>query len=149
VRTKDCEICGNPIASKAFTCRFCGANQSVESFSVSKRRVVRVVIKQGMPTVDDAMADLDRSLRQCLAGGVKVVRLVHGYGSTGRGGRIRDAARRELGHWLRRGEVTEVVYGERYESMTEPGRTLLTKYPELQSTLRDDSGNPGMTMVVM
>ena len=31
-KTKDCEVCGNPIPAQAFTCQFCNSAQSVENF---------------------------------------------------------------------------------------------------------------------
>jgi hypothetical protein len=76
-----------------------------------------------------------------------VLKVIHGYGSTGRGGKIRDAVRRELGRMLARGEVAAVVPGEEYSSATLAGRDLLSRFKELKASERPDSSNHGITLV--
>ena len=96
-----------------------------------------------------ALERLERDLREARACEAKVVRVIHGYGSSGRGGKIRDAVRRELGRKLARGEVTDVTLGENYSSTTNAGRDLLSRFRELNPTERSDSANPGLTIVEM
>ena len=79
----------------------------------------------------------------------KLIRIIHGYGSSGRGGKIRDAVRRELGRKLARGEVKAVTPGENYSSTTNAGRDLLARFKELKTTERSDTHNPGLTIVEM
>ena len=97
--------------------------------------------------MEQALARLERDLREAQACGAKVVRFIHGYGSSGRGGKIRDAVRRELGRKLARGEVKTVIPGENYSSTTNSGRDLLSRFKELKTTERSDSLNPGLTIV--
>ena len=146
-KSKDCEICGNPIPAQAFTCRFCNASQSVENFLKTRERVIRSNLEAGLPTVEQALERLESDLREARACGAKVVRVIHGYGSSGRGGKIRDAVRRELGRKLARGEVRAVVPGENYSPTTNAGRDLLSRFRELQPTERSDSLNPGLTII--
>ncbi|MEI8285386.1 MAG: Smr/MutS family protein [bacterium] len=145
--TKDCETCGNPIPAKAFTCRFCDASQSVENFPKTRERVIRSNLEAGLPTVAQALERLERDLREARACEAKVVRVIHGYGSSGRGGKIRDAVRRELGRKLARGEVKDVTPRENYSSTTNAGRDLLSRFRELQPTERSDSNNPELTII--
>ena len=133
--TKDCETCGNPIPAQAFTCRFCDASQSVENFPKTQERVAQ------------ALERLERDLREARACEAKVVRVIHGYGSSGRGGKIRDAVRRELGRKLARGEVKDVTPGENYSSTANAGRDLLSRFKELKTTERSDNSNHGLTIV--
>ena len=108
---------------------------------------MRSNLEAGLPTVEQALARLERDLREARACGAKLVRIIHGYGSSGRGGKIRDAVRRELGRKLARGEVRAVVPGESYSSTTNSGRDLLSRVRELQPTERSDNSNPGLTIV--
>jgi ribosomal protein L40E len=147
LKTKDCEQCGNPIPVRAFTCRFCGISQSLENFPKTVERVVIANLENGMPTVEQALERFRRRLREASASGAKVQKVIHGYGSTGRGGKIRDALRRELGRMLARGEVATVVVGEEYSSTTLAGRDLLSRFKELKATERSDSSNHGITLV--
>lgn len=146
-KTKDCERCGNPIPAHSFTCRFCGFSQSLENFPKISERVVIANLENGMPTVEQALERFRRRLREASASGARVLKVIHGYGSTGRGGKIRDAVRRELGRMLARGEVGAVVAGEEYSSATLAGRDLLARFKELKATERSDSLNPGITLV--
>jgi hypothetical protein len=147
MKTKDCEICGNPIPAQSFTCRFCDASQSVENFPKTRERVIRSNLEAGLPTVVHALERLERDLREARACGAKLVRIIHGDGSSGRGGKIRDAVRRELGRMLARGEVAAVVPGEEYSSANIAGRDLLSRFKELKATERPDSSNHGITLV--
>jgi hypothetical protein len=146
-KTKDCEQCGNPIPARAFTCGFCGGSQSLENFPKTIERVISANLENGMPTVEQALDRFRRRLREASASGAKVLRVIHGYGSTGRGGKIRDAVRRELGRMLARGEAVAVVAGEDYGSATVAGRDLLTRFKELKATERSDSMNHGITLI--
>jgi len=146
-KTKDCEVCGNPIPAQAFTCRFCDTSQSVENFPKTLERLISSNLEAGRPSAEQALERLERTLREARSCKAKVVRLIHGYGSSGRGGKIRDAVRRELGRELARGEVRAVVPGESYSSTTNSGRDLLSRFKELKPTEHSDSANPGITIV--
>lgn len=145
--TKDCEVCGNPLPTQAFTCRFCDASQSVENFPQAQERVISSNLEAGLPSAEQSLERLERTLREARSCKAKVVRLIHGYGSTGRGGKIRDAVRRELGRKLARGEICAVVHGDNYSSTTNAGRDLLSRFKELKTTERSDSSNPGLTII--
>jgi hypothetical protein len=58
-----------------------------------------------MPTVAQALQHLDRELARARQAGCGVVKLVHGYGSTGAGGEIRVAVQRRLAEMAGRGEI--------------------------------------------
>ena len=147
MKTKDCEVCGNPIPAQAFTCQFCNSAQSVKNFPKTRERVISSNLEAGLPSADQSLEQLERTLREARSCGAKVVRLIHGYGSTGRGGKIREAVRRELGRKLARGEVRAVVHGENYSPNANATRDLLSRFKELKTTERPDSGNPGLTLI--
>jgi hypothetical protein len=147
MKTKDCEVCGNPIPAQAFTCQFCNSAQSVENFPKTRERVISSNLEAGLPTAEQASERLERTIREARSCGAKVVRLIHGYGSTGRGGKIRDAVRRELGRKLARGEVRAVVHGENYSANANAARDLLSRFKELKATERPDTLNPGLTVI--
>ena len=47
-------------------------------------------IKENLPTVDEALAALRNELMSARHQGIKVVKIVHGYGSSGKGGAIKQ-----------------------------------------------------------
>ncbi len=48
-----------------------------------------VNIEKGMPTAKDAMLRLEQALRTARAKREPAIKIIHGYGSSGRGGAIR------------------------------------------------------------
>ncbi len=146
--TKDCEICGNGIPGESVVCKFCGSPQSARRGPSGPREDVRVInIKEGHPTVDEAMARLEADLLRARQAGVRVVRLIHGWGSGGTGGRIREACRGYLGRQLRSRQIRGFVPGDDYSATTAAGRGLMSRHPDLRKCERSDAGNPGITFV--
>ena len=64
-----------------------------------------VNLEAGMPTVATAKSLLSQALRTAKATGTHLVKLIHGYGSTGKGGAIRSAVRKDLEERQRLGQI--------------------------------------------
>lgn len=110
-------------------------------------RIDTVELKAGMPTVAEARVRLATELQRGRSGGAGVLKLVHGYGSTGKGGRIRTALRAELAQLRTAGRVRSVVTGETFSIFDEETRTLLDRHPALRRDADLERGNPGITIV--
>lgn len=110
-------------------------------------RIETIHLKAGMPTVDMALRRLSTELQRARSAGVAVLKLVHGYGSTGKGGRIRTALRAELTALQAGSEVGRVVFGESFSIFDAQTRDLLDRYPELRRDADLEASNPGMTLV--
>ena len=140
-------MCGNEIPAAAAVCPFCATPQSVRSQAPSRVEVETCNIKEGKPIAADALRHLDAAVARAQAGGTKVLRIIHGWGSGGVGGVIRDEARGSLKRMKAAGRIRGVVHGEDYGDRTNAGRALLQRCPSLRSALRTDSANPGITFV--
>ena len=55
-----------------------------------------VILKDGMPSVEQARARLSSEIHVAQQSGLKVLKIVHGYGSTGVGGDLRIALQSTL-----------------------------------------------------
>jgi hypothetical protein len=146
-RTKDCDTCGNPIPIDAPTCRFCGHRQTGFGASARAETVRTINLESGMPTVEEAMKRMESKLSLAIAQGVRVVRFVHGYGSSGKGGKIREACRRALSAMLQRNQIKNFIRGEDYSAARLSAQEMVRRIPELKSSSRTDSDNPGITLV--
>lgn len=146
---KDCTTCGNQIESSARKCPYCEQPQTIVS-SEAKQRVRRTIVtvnlEEGRPFVEEALHRMDRQLYEARTKGISVVRLIHGYGSSGTGGAIKRAVRKELESALQHGSIKHYVSGEDYQH-SETGRNLRSRFSELKEDLRTDQGNPGITLV--
>jgi hypothetical protein len=149
MKMKICETCGNEIASNLLTCPFCGSRQraGARKFVGPRNGLCTVNVESGMPTVEEGLKRLDRELRRAEQSGIRVVRVIHGWGSTGKGGALRQACRAFLKYRLAARRVSNVIYGEDYSRKTTAGRGLMGHCPELRGSERSDCQNPGITFV--
>lgn len=106
-----------------------------------------VQIKAGAPTVDEARRKLLSEMESARRAGVRVMKVVHGWGSSGEGGVLGPAIRRSLRLRVKEGRARSVVPGERFSTDTLEGRELVSRHPELRRDPDFNRGNPGMTLV--
>ena len=112
--------------------------------------VVEINIKQGAPTVEEALELLTEHLRNCSELGIKAIVLIHGYGSSGEGGRIKWAIQEALENNRYADRVTEYFVGERVAYGTDAYHALLKRRPGLKQYLkRFIEGNAGMTVLLL
>ena len=104
-------------------------------------------MKAGMPRAEEARRRLAAELQRGASGGVAVLKLVHGYGSTGKGGRIRGTLRTELAVLRTAGRIGVVVAGEAFSVFDADTRALLDRYPALRNDPDLERGNAGVTFV--
>ena len=95
------------------------------------------------------MQHLDRELARARQTGCGVVKLVHGYGSTGAGGEIRIAAQRRLVEMAGRGEIRACIFGESWAKSDEQSWALIIARPELKHDHDLGRRNQGITIVVL
>ena len=102
-----------------------------------------------MPTVSEALQLLDRELARARQAGWTVLKLIHGYGSTGAGGEIRIAAQRRLTEMASRGEIRACIFGENWAKSDEQTWALINARPELKGDADLGKRNLGVTVVVL
>ncbi|MGH9570066.1 MAG: Smr/MutS family protein, partial [Candidatus Angelobacter sp.] len=69
-------------------------------------------LEQGMPRVEEARLRLQRELNIARQQRCAAVKLVHGYGSSGTGGALRNELQKELDQAARNGEIGAFIAGE-------------------------------------
>ena len=106
-------------------------------------------IKADMPLVEEALNRLRTNLQEMRANRVKAVKLIHGYGSTGRGGKIRTAAREELAAMKRRGYVKDFIPGEDFGPLDAASRKLVEQNSSVSRDPDYGSINQGITIIVL
>ena len=102
-------------------------------------------LEQGMPTVDEAMSYLKAAVLLCKQNKISCLAVVHGYGSSGKGGAIRTKARQWLNAQQRNGTVKSVINGEDFDVLNFKALELKNKHKELEKLLK--VCNHGMTVV--
>jgi hypothetical protein len=102
-----------------------------------------------MPTVPEALQQLERELARARQAGCGVIKLIHGYGSSGAGGEIRIAAQRRLTEMAGRGEIRACIFGENWAKSDEQAWALITARSELKADADLGRRNLGITVVVL
>lgn len=112
-------------------------------------RVKVVNLEDGRPTARQMEHHLERELHVAQQDGTQLLKLIHGYGSKGIGGVLRDACRDRLAKEKAAGKIGDFIPGEDYRISNENTWALLKRAPELKQDRDLGRGNKGITIVVM
>jgi len=106
-------------------------------------------LKSDMPSVAEALRRLDREITQARQERIPLLKIVHGYGSSGAGGDIRIAVQKRVHELAEAGQIRGCVFGENWSKSDDTTWRLL----QAQSALKGDSDlgrrNRGITVVLL
>jgi hypothetical protein len=102
-----------------------------------------------MPLVREALQRLERELALARQEKTKLLKLVHGYGSTGAGGDIRIAVQNRLLEMMQSGQIRGCIFGENWSKSDETAWKLLQSQADLKSDSDLGRGNRGITIVII
>jgi len=108
-----------------------------------------VNLELGRPTADEAIRRLTYELHNSRRLGCTVLKIIHGYGSSGTGGKIRREARAYLDRLGYRGEIKAYIPGESFSIFDEDTRFAFTRCEELRKDRDLDHYNNGVTFIVL
>ena len=108
-----------------------------------------VNIKEDLPTAGDAIRRITFHIRSGKELGAGAVKIIHGYGSTGTGGKIRSRARQYLTEQKKSGQIRDFIPGEDFSIFHEGTRLAFTSCPALRRDSDLERHNNGMTIVIL
>ena len=108
-----------------------------------------VNIKSDNPTVDDAIRRITYNIRNSAPMGVTAIKIIHGYGSTGKGGAIRIEARKYLDRQKNQGKIKYYVTGESFSIFDEATRNAFLVCDDLRRDSDIERHNNGITIVIL
>jgi hypothetical protein len=112
--------------------------------------MIKIVnVKEDMPSVEQARARLHGEIKAAQQAGLKALKVVHGYGSTGVGGDLRVALQSTLRQMVTKREIRDCIYGENWRTSDERTWELLKRMPELKGDSDLGRGNKGVTIVIL
>lgn len=116
----------------------------------ARKSAIRMAnLEAGRPTVHEALSRLDQELATARREGCGIVKLIHGYGSSGAGGDIRIAVQRRLVEISQSGQIRSCIFGEDWSKSDEQTWKLLQARPELKEDRDLGRKNLGITIVVL
>src|SRR5438034_2269919 len=102
-------------------------------------------VEAGLPTLDDARRSVIAEIKRARREGVKVLKVIHGYGSSGKGGVLRVGLRRSFGLRKKEGVIKDFIAGEDFSIFNRTVLALLESVPELRGDPELDATNEGIT----
>ncbi len=111
--------------------------------------IVIVNLEEGFPSREEALRRLEAAIARAHHKGVRVLKIIHGYGSSGVGGILRPVVRNFLRQAKERGQMTLFVNGESFSSFEGRSKELLGQAAQLLLDKDLGRGNRGITLVLL
>jgi hypothetical protein len=104
-------------------------------------------IEAALPTLDEARKQVLAEIRQQKREGVRVLKVIHGYGSSGKGGKLCIGLRKSFALRKKEGVIKNFVPGEDFSIFEEATLALLEAVPELRGDPDLNATNQGVTLL--
>jgi hypothetical protein len=112
-------------------------------------KILIINLEAGYPTANQALLRLEFELRQAREQGAREVKLIHGYGSSGVGGVLREAVQQHLRQLQEAGQIRDFVAGENWRTSNETAWKISRLMPEMKRDRDFNRGNRGITVVLL
>jgi hypothetical protein len=124
--------------------------RAATSVAVFMAGILKTVnLEEGMPSIPQARARMASELQSARHSAISVLKIIHGYGSSGVGGELRIALQSTLRQMAQRGEIRACIYGENWRESDESAWELVKRIPTLKADRDFGKGNRGITIVVL
>lgn len=108
-----------------------------------------VNIKYDMPAAGQAVKRATYAIENGRRLGAGAVKIIHGYGSHGAGGRIRTEVRAYLERLKRQKRIADYIPGETFSIFDEATRAAFARCPDLRRDSDLERSNNGVTIIVL
>ena len=127
-------------------CRLCGSTETPEAIT----ETLIFDLELGAPLVEEAIAKFEKYLEVASNAGFKTMLVIHGYGSSGKGGEIRKTLRDNLEHNFYTDRVVDYYLGEDLKEGNESYIQLLKRRHSLQKQKTQfKNSNAGVTLLLL
>ncbi len=108
-----------------------------------------VNLEESFPSRDEAVQSLKLAISRARQQGIRVLKIIHGYGSSGVGGILRPVVRNSLRQAKERGEIVLFINGESWSSFDARSKELIQQAPQLLLDPELGRGNRGITLALL
>ena len=106
-------------------------------------------VEAGMPNLDEARRRVIEEIRRAKREGVCVLKVIHGYGSSGKGGKLNFGLRKSFALRKKEGVIKDFIAGEDFSIFDPRVLALLEAVPELHSDPDLGNTNEGVTVLCL
>jgi len=104
-------------------------------------------VEAGLPTLDDARRLVIGEIKRAKREGVKVLKVIHGYGSSGKGGKLNFGLRKSFALRKKESVIRDYIAGEDFTIFNPTVLALLEAVPELRGDPDLGATNEGVTVL--
>ena len=104
-------------------------------------------VEADFPSLDDARRLVLAEIRKVKREGVRVLKVIHGYGSTGKGGTLCHGLRKSFALRKREGVIKDFIPGESFSIFNNAVLLLLEAVPEMRGDPDLSATNEGVTVL--
>jgi|SRR5208282_1711112 hypothetical protein len=104
-------------------------------------------VEAGLPSLDDARKSVMAQIKQARRERVAVLKVIHGYGSSGKGGTLCFGLRKSFGLRKKEGVIRDYIAGENFSIFNNTVLDLLEAVPELRGDPDLGAANEGVTLI--
>ena len=104
-------------------------------------------VEAGLPTVDEARRLVIAEIKKAKREGVRVLKVIHGYGSSGKGGALCVGLRKSFRLRKKEGVIKDFVAGEDFSIFDATTLMLLESVPQLRGDSDLNATNEGVTVL--
>jgi hypothetical protein len=104
-------------------------------------------VEEGLPSLEEARKLVIEEIRRAKGSGIRVLKIIHGYGSSGKGGKLCTGLRKSFGLRKKEGVIRGFAAGEEFSIFDDRTLTLLEAVPELRGDPDLNATNEGVTVV--
>ncbi|MBE7076987.1 MAG: hypothetical protein E7374_03780 [Clostridiales bacterium] len=112
-------------------------------------KLITIDIKSERQTVAEAVAQFLIEVESYQKGGFKVMKVIHGYGSHGVGGAIRNAILKKCTDLKNRKKIEDFVPGDKWSIKSTAKKIAINYCPDLLADRELSLPNPGCTIVIL
>lgn len=119
---------------------------------MKKRKPTKIPVHNlefDLPTLDEARKRLIEIIEREKKEGTKVFKIIHGYGSSGTGGKLRIGLRRSLRKRIKEKKISDFIPGEEFNLYSERTRHFLDEIPNLKYEQDFNRNNHGITIIIL
>ena len=106
-------------------------------------------LKDGNYSVESAIATVEIEIESAKIEGLSAIKILHGYGSHGKGGIIMFELRKALSHWKKIGFIKNYFGGEKWNLFDRDSQEILLKDKSIYNDCDISNSNPGITIVIL
>jgi hypothetical protein len=106
-----------------------------------------VNIEEGMPFVDEAIKRLTYEIETAKRQKYVALKIIHGYGSSGTGGRLRIEIRKYLNSQKKKGAILDFITGEEFSIFNMAAIRVMDRCESLRKDRDLNRSNNGITLI--